>query len=90
MKTIREIIEEAVTQSLKDINSSTSEVDFAVDYTKESKFGDYSTNVAMQLAKKQPIKVAEEIISSLKKQKELKGIIEKIEVIKEDNISRLE
>lgn len=44
------------------------QVDFAVDYPKDEKFGDYATNVAMVLAKKvgkNPMEIAEIIVARL-------------------------
>jgi len=55
-------------------------LEFAVDYSKEEKFGDYSTNVAMILAKnleKNPLEIAENIKDKIKNEN-----FEKIEVAK--------
>ena len=50
----------------------TEELDIFFDVPKDSSFGDYSTNVAMRLAKplrKAPFMIANEIISKLDKEK---------------------
>jgi len=55
-------------------------VDFSVDFPKDEKMGDYSTNITLILAKKigkNPIDLAEEIVNSIKE-----DIFEKIEVAK--------
>ena len=58
---------------------------FAKDSEGKPDLGDYSTNVAFVLAKKEskdPMKAGEELASKLSKDKDLAGIFEKIEAVK--------
>ncbi|OGN03181.1 MAG: arginine--tRNA ligase [Candidatus Yanofskybacteria bacterium RIFCSPHIGHO2_01_FULL_43_42] len=60
-------------------------VDFDILVPPDDKMGDYSTNVAFVLAKKEgkdPMKVGEELAVDLRKDRDLIGIFEKIEVVK--------
>ncbi len=64
------------------------QVDFAVDYAKEEKFGDYATNVAMILAKKvgkNPMEIAETLKKELSSLEELSSFLSsflsKIEIV---------
>jgi len=77
---MKEKIEKILKQTLQDLDYDMGEV--IVDYAKNEKFGDYTTNVAMVLAKefkKNPLEVAKEIS---KKIKDEKNTFEKIEVAK--------
>lgn len=56
-----------------------------IEYPEKGEFGDYSTNMAMQLAKlvkKNPTEIAELIVGELKNKADLKGVFQKIEVVK--------
>ena len=76
---------EKITQIISE-ETDTSTQEFKVEIPENSNFGDYSSNIAMQVAssagkvKKNPREVAEEIVVKLKKNKELQKFIEKIEV----------
>jgi len=77
---MKQQIKEKLEQALKKLNYKVDEV--VVDYPKNDTFGDYSTNVAMILAKeanKNPMEIAEEI---LKLAQDDKGLFEKIEIVK--------
>jgi len=63
---------------LKDIN-------FQIEYPPDSQMGDYSSNIAMMLArklKKNPLKIGQGIVKTLNTLKSLKEIFDKIEVAK--------
>ncbi len=71
-------LEKIIQKLVKDL-FGLEQVGFAVDYPKDEKFGDYSTNVAMVLAgrlKKNPIQIAEIIKSKLSF-----DFIDKIEIV---------
>ncbi|MFH2085878.1 MAG: arginine--tRNA ligase [bacterium] len=79
MKIIKEILERAIKQL------SLPSVKFSVDHPKEEKNGDYSTNLALLLAKqmgKSPREVAEKIVEKMQEcmNAEMQKSIEKIEV----------
>lgn len=62
-----------------------SNFDFNIEKTQDAKFGDYSTNIAMRLAKiagKNPMEVADKIGIEGKRGKRIKNLIEKIEIAK--------
>lgn len=70
----------AIKQALKKLKLP--EVGFGIEHPAEKIHGDYSTNAAMILAKKvkkKPRELAEKIVEQLKKDKELKKIIAKIQ-----------
>lgn len=76
---IRKFIEKAI----KDLDYETVKVE--VDYPKNETFGDYTTNVAMvlaKLAKKNPMEIAESLKNQFLKLRFRKDVFEKIEVIK--------
>ena len=75
---MKEKIETLIKNALK--NLGISEVDFVVEHPADLKMGDFSTNVAMALAKaekKNPKELADKIVSELEKQKNKE--IQKIE-----------
>ncbi|KKT46009.1 MAG: Arginine-tRNA ligase, partial [Candidatus Collierbacteria bacterium GW2011_GWF2_44_15] len=71
-------------QIIKDsINNLFNAAEFTLEHPMDEKMGDYASNVAMILSKKEqksPRELAEEIAEKLRGQGELKGIVEKIEV----------
>ncbi len=79
---IRKIILDVIANLWKD--SVLKEADIEINKAPE-KFGDYSTNVAMKLArvaKKNPVEIGEKIKEELEKNSEAQTWIEKIEVVK--------
>jgi len=80
-KEIRKIVDRAAEGLYQEIEP----LDFAVEYPKQKKYGDYASNIAMILAKKlnkSPMDVAEEIVGELNKEKENKELFNKIEIAK--------
>lgn len=74
-KDLKQIILEAVKKSGFEISSD----GIKLEHPNEVTFGDYSTNIAMILAKKEsknPRKIANEIINNIKKE----GLVEKVEI----------
>jgi arginyl-tRNA synthetase len=74
---MKQIIKETIEQAIEKLFPG-QKVDFLVDFTKEEKFGDLSTNVAMVLAKqlkKNPLEIAEMIRNEIQDAR-----LEKIEV----------
>ena len=83
---MKQEIKNLIKKTLKKLNYSHSE-EFSVDYPKVEGFGDYTTNIAMILAKglkKNPIEVAESLKSGFNdlKKPDFEDIFEKIEVVK--------
>ena len=75
---LKNYLNKILAESFKNLNYPVK--DFQFDKTKDQKFGDFSTNAAMLLAKElklQPRKIAEEIISALEFDNEL---ISKVEI----------
>lgn len=70
---LKEKIERALRKAagLKEIN---------LEFSENEAFGDYSTNVALQLKGESPREQAQEIVEKLKKDKDLAGIVDKIEI----------
>lgn len=59
-------------------------IDFAVEIPEEKKYGDYATNVALILAKKQgknPVEIAENLKTQVSNLKTISDLFEKIEVV---------
>jgi len=78
---MKEIIRKLIQGVLTDLESKIN-VKILVDYPKNEQFGDYSTNVAIILAKKMgksPIDIAKRIISDL--QFPIPGLFEKVEAV---------
>lgn len=70
-------------QILKTLHEVTGLEEVDIEFPENEAFGDYSTNIALVLAKEKeesPRKLAEEILSKLQKNKDLSEIIEKIEI----------
>ena len=70
-------------QIIKLIKKASGEPNIQLEFPENQAFGDYSTNVALVLAKKEnksPREVAEEIVAKLKSLKELNVLVDKIEV----------
>ncbi|WP_295363914.1 arginine--tRNA ligase [uncultured Pseudoramibacter sp.] len=92
MTYIREKIENKLKQAAADaVKSAVSAGAFQIEHQpdvqlevpREAKFGDYSTNVAMQLPKEAhmaPRKIAEAITEQLKTDDNLKGIVSKVDI----------
>lgn len=92
MTYIREKIENKLKQAAADaVQSAVSAGAFQIEHQpdvqlevpREAKFGDYSTNVAMQLPKEAhmaPRKIAEAITEQLKADANLKGIVSKVDI----------
>ena len=92
MTYIREKIENKLKQAAADaVKSAVSAGAFQIEHQpdvqlevpREAKFGDYSTNVAMQLPKEAhmaPRKIAEAITEQLKADANLKGIVSKVDI----------
>lgn len=92
MTYIREKIENKLKQAAADaVKSAVSAGAFQIEHQpdvqlevpREAKFGDYSTNVAMQLPKEAhmaPRKIAEAITEQLKADDNLKGIVSKVDI----------
>jgi arginyl-tRNA synthetase len=75
---------EEIIQKFSAESFSSGQIDFRVDYAKEEKFGDYTTNVAMVLARKvgkNPMEIAETLKKELRSSKELSSFLSKIEVV---------
>jgi len=86
MKTVIEQIKEFTKNSLKQINSkynfNLNELDIEIEIPREEKYGDYSTSVALKIAKKiktNPINIANDLLTILKKDN--KNFFKKIEVV---------
>ena len=89
-KTIQKSIIKAIKEALnsfltdKDLKNSEQLLEKVIlDETKNSSFGDLSTNIAMQIAKEvrnNPQKIGEELIEIIKQKNSLKDICEKIEL----------
>lgn len=76
---LRKIIEKAIN------DCKFNNIEVAVSYPKEKKFGDYSSNCALEIAKEQkknPISIAEEIKFRIEKNRNFKKIFKKIEIEK--------
>ncbi len=68
---------------IKALQRATSEKDIQVEFPENEEHGDYSTNVAMLIAKRQnksPLEVARKIVSKLQKDSTLTGTTDRIEV----------
>ena len=82
---IQKLLENAILSLKKSNNWPNFDVSqINIDFSKNEKFGDYSTNLAMALAKyfkKNPMEIAEEIIRSLDSAQHDKNIFEKIEIV---------
>ena len=77
---IKEEIQEIINDSLINCNINIEKEKIIISPPKDSKFGDYSTNIAMVLTKelhKNPMEIAEDIKNNISSQ-----IIEKIEIVK--------
>ena len=77
---IKEEIQEIINDSLINCNINIEKEKIIISPPKDSKFGDYSTNIAMILTKelhKNPMEIAEDIKNNISSQ-----IIEKIEIVK--------
>ncbi|MBU1037056.1 arginine--tRNA ligase [Patescibacteria group bacterium] len=84
MKTIKTQLKETIKKSL-DKTDFPAAVSFVVNYPRISQYGDYSTNVAMIIAKqlrKPPLEIAGELVKILQKQRFIKDMFEKVESIK--------
>ena len=77
-------INKIINKAIKDLYKIKS-FDFAVEYPKQKKYGDYACNIAMILAKKlnrNPMKITEEIASELNRNKKNKELFKKIKIAK--------
>ncbi|MBI3626435.1 arginine--tRNA ligase, partial [Candidatus Uhrbacteria bacterium] len=57
--------------------------DFVLDHPQDKKFGDFTTNIAMRLAKvlkKSPMEIGQQIVTLIEKDKSVKKLIQKTEV----------
>ena len=82
MLTVKQLIAEALKEAACGLKA---EVAVEVSWPANSQFGDYSSNLAMPLAKslkRDPMEVAEELAGKLNAKESLKGLIEKIEAVK--------
>lgn len=82
---IRDQIKKIVQDSLaKKGDQSWQLADFVLEHPQDKKFGDFSTNMAMRLAKqlkRKPLDIAQEISDEIQKSKGVSKFIEKIEVV---------
>lgn len=72
---MKEIIKDIVEKALKELGYTVPE--FSVDYPKNQKFGDFSTNISMVLAKelkKNPREIADTLLPFLKKETAFSGV----------------
>lgn len=82
--TTKDKLEKIINQALGKISPNT-EIDFAINYPNEDKFGDYATNIAMILSKtlkKSPIEVAEDFKKEILAITDVDKIIAKIDIVK--------
>jgi arginyl-tRNA synthetase len=69
-------------QIIKILQGITEATEVNLEFPENTEFGDYTTNIALQLKAQNlnPRKIAEEIVEKLKKDKELSKIVDKIEI----------
>ncbi len=82
---IKNKIKKSIYSSVKSITQEVSEAEIRIEHPDNVEYGDYSSNIALILAsrlKKNPLEIAKEIVSEMKKNKELEEISEKIEAVK--------
>ncbi|PJZ55299.1 arginine--tRNA ligase [Leptospira adleri] len=78
-ETLKQIVLKALEEGVKEVTSSFSELDLSslkvkIEYSRDEKFGDYSTSFALEnskILKKNPVQVSQDLVTVLEKRKDL-------------------
>ncbi|TGK14511.1 arginine--tRNA ligase [Leptospira stimsonii] len=83
-ETLKQIVLKALEEGVKEITSSFIDLDHSalkikIEYSRDEKFGDYSTSFALEnskLLKKNPVQVSQDLVSALKRRTDLFEVVD--------------